>query len=176
MKNIELLLKVQEVIDNRNKSIEELEHNKERIEAELDDLSEKLKSREASSDFAKFKKTRSEYADLRAYLDLLEKQSIEERTVSPEKKEEIANLLRELDRSIVAVSEESFVKLKEKADEIMKMIEEDAKVQSEYYLAMEELKAVFEINNFGSSINTYSVYRLRGTSEVYKGFEFIKNK
>ena len=35
---------------------------------------------------------------------------------------------------------------------------------------------VFDINNFGSAMSTYSVYKLRGIGGVYNGFKDLKNK
>lgn len=172
----ELMLKVQKLIEERYQSTEELEHRKEEIENQLDDLSEKLKSKEAATDFAKFKKMRSEYADARAYLDLIEKQIAESKTVAPEKCEEVETVLRELDRQIVAVKDTTNQKLKGKADEITKIVDDEAVVQSEYYKAFEDLKAVYGIDNFSSSMGICNVYRFGSIRGIYSGFTKLKSE
>ena len=172
----ELMLKVQKLIEERYQSMEELEHRKEEIEKQLDDLSAKLKSKQAVADFAKFKKMRSDYADARAYLDLVEKQIAESKTVAPEKCEEVENVLRELDHQIIAVKDTTSQKLKDKADEIMGIVEEDADVQSEYFRAFEDLKIAYGINNISSAMGTYSVYKYGNIRGIYSGFTKLKSE
>ena len=175
MKKNELMSKVSTLITEKNKSMEELERRKSEVESQLDELSEKLKSKEATADFNKFKQTRAEFADAKAYLDLVNKQISEATT--PEEKEEAVGLFRELDQQIVAVSEETRKSLKKYADEILEIIERDASLQAQYGSAMDDLRFTFGLNNIVSrSLSFYNVRSYGGTGDVYKGFKRIKSE